>query len=80
MFGDHFMLMSGHQSPEQWCLVAVVFVCIAVVAERDALALSKSPFVVQLFYSLQSKYSIFLVSANCFYLITIMIKDMITVN
>ena len=32
-----------------------------VVTERDVLALSKSPFVVQLFYSLQSKQSIFLV-------------------
>jgi len=35
---------------------------VAVVTERDVLALSKSPFVVQLFYSLQSKHSIFLVS------------------
>lgn len=32
-----------------------------VVAERDALAVSKSPFVVKLFYSLQSKDSIYLV-------------------
>ena len=39
--------------------------CVAVITERDVLALSKSPFVVQLFYSLQSKHSIFLVSTNC---------------
>ena len=32
-----------------------------VVAERDALAVSKSPFVVKLFYSLQSKEQIYLV-------------------
>jgi len=32
-----------------------------VVAERDALAVTKSPFVVQLFYSFQSKSNIFLV-------------------
>lgn len=32
-----------------------------VVAERDALAISKSPFVVKLFYSLQSKEHVYLV-------------------
>lgn len=31
-------------------------------AERDALALSKSPFVVQLFYSLQTATKVYLVS------------------
>ena len=34
-----------------------------VIAERDALALSKSPFVVHLYYSLQSKQNIYLVSS-----------------
>ena len=32
-----------------------------VIAERDALAIAKSPFVVRLFYSLQSRQQIFLV-------------------
>ena len=32
-----------------------------VIAERDALAVAKSPFVVKLFYSLQSKDSIYLI-------------------
>ena len=40
-----------------------------VVTERDALAVSKSPFVVQLYYSLQSKHSIFLVSNNYCYVL-----------
>ncbi|XP_035234136.1 serine/threonine-protein kinase greatwall-like [Stegodyphus dumicola] len=35
-----------------------------VLTERDALALSRSPFVVQLFYSLQSKTNIYLVSID----------------
>lgn len=33
-----------------------------VLIERDALAVSRSPFVVQLFYSMQSKNNIYLVS------------------
>lgn len=33
-------------------------------AERDALALSKSPFVVQLYYSLQTAFKIYLVTTN----------------
>lgn len=33
-------------------------------AERDALALSKSPFVVHLYYSLQSTFKIYLVTSN----------------
>lgn len=33
-------------------------------AERDALALSKSPFVVHLYYSLQSAFKIYLVTTN----------------
>lgn len=33
-------------------------------AERDALALSKSPFIVHLYYSLQSANNIYLVSKN----------------
>lgn len=33
-------------------------------AERDALALSKSPFVVHLYYSLQTSFKIYLVRAN----------------
>ena len=35
----------------------------SVVAERDALAISKSPYIVNLFYSFQSKDRIFLVSS-----------------
>lgn len=34
-------------------------------AERDALALSKSPFIVHLYYSLQSANNIYLVSKKC---------------
>lgn len=33
-------------------------------AERDALALSKSPFVVHLYYSLQTAFKIYLVTTN----------------
>ena len=41
------------------------FLCFffSVVAERDALAISKSPYIVNLFYSFQSKDRIFLVSS-----------------
>ena len=52
-----FRLASGSYSSQ-----LLLFVVCAVVTERDVLALSKSPFVVQLFYSLQSKLNIFLVS------------------
>lgn len=34
-------------------------------AERDALALSKSPFIVHLYYSLQSANNVYLVSVQC---------------
>ena len=40
----------------------VLFCLFAVVAERDALAISKSPYIVHLFYSFQSRDRIFLVS------------------
>jgi len=43
-------------------VIVLCFQRVAVITERDVLALSKSPFVVQLFYSLQSKHCIFLVS------------------
>lgn len=36
-----------------------------VIAERNALALSKSPFVVTIYYSLQSRENIYLVSLFC---------------
>ena len=38
----------------------------AVIAERDALAISKSPFIVNLFYSFQSKDKIFLVGTSLY--------------
>lgn len=46
-------------------LTECYFLCFffSVVAERDALAISKSPYIVNLFYSFQSKDRIFLVSS-----------------
>ena len=42
----------------------ILLTFLAVVAERDALAISKSPYIVNLFYSFQSKDRIFLVSLS----------------
>lgn len=41
-------------------IIGIVF--LPVLAERDALALSNSPFIVHLYYSLQSQNNIFLVN------------------
>ncbi len=46
----------------------IIECCFAVVSERNALALARSPFCVQLFYSLQTVSHVFLV---CYILLTL---------
>lgn len=47
-------------------------------AERDALALSKSPFVVHLYYSLQTAFKIYLVTTNAKIKTNSLLRDLMT--